>query len=25
MMYKAYNNQRVMLPVIGDIALKQAG
>jgi uncharacterized membrane protein len=25
MMYKAYNNQRVMLPVLGDIALKQAG
>ena len=25
MMYKAYNNQRVVLPVIGDIALKQAG
>ncbi len=25
MMYKAYNNQRVKLPVIGDIALKQAG
>lgn len=25
MMYKAYNNQRVVLPVIGDIAQKQAG
>src|SRR5262245_3492843 len=25
MMYKAYNNQRVLLPVIGDIAQKQAG
>jgi uncharacterized membrane protein len=25
MMYKAYNNQRVLLPVIGDIAVKQAG
>jgi uncharacterized membrane protein len=24
MMYKAYNNQRVMLPVIGDLAQKQA-
>ena len=25
MMYKAYNNQKVMLPVIGAIAEKQAG
>ena len=25
MMYKAYNNQPVSLPVIGDIARKQAG
>jgi uncharacterized membrane protein len=25
MMYKAYNNERIMLPVIGDIAQKQAG
>ena len=25
MMYKAYNNQKVVLPVIGDIAQKQAG
>ena len=25
MMWKAYNNERIMLPVIGDIALKQAG
>lgn len=25
MMWKAYNNERIMLPVIGDIAQKQAG
>jgi uncharacterized membrane protein len=25
MMYKAYNNQKVMLPVLGDLAQKQAG
>jgi uncharacterized membrane protein len=24
-MYKAYNNERIMLPVIGDLAQKQAG
>ena len=25
MMYKAYNNERILLPVIGDLAQKQAG
>ena len=25
MMWKAYNNERIVLPVIGDMALKQAG
>jgi uncharacterized membrane protein len=25
LMYKAYNNERYMIPVLGDLAAKQAG